>query len=418
MRLTVLTVGSRGDVEPCVALALGLKQAGHDVTLATGTNFEAFVVGWGIRYAPIRADYFAAFHQEEGRAKLDPPDLGRLFRLAAAERDRWRRVVADVWEVVRRSDALIYHPMVLGAYDAAEKLGLPSVLISFMPYFTPTREFPTPFLPNLKLGGLANRLSHILARRTFFKELTFLRNRWRVRTLGLPPRPWYADDCARDGRPLPMLYCFSPHVVAPPRDWRGPVAVTGYWWLDAPPQWQPPRDLEAFLEAGPPPVCVGFGSMPSREPRQVTDVVVAALRRTGRRGILLSGWGGLCRPRNCEDVFHLDEAPHSWLFPRVAAVVHHGGAGTTAASLRAGKPTVVCPFAFDQWFWGKAVHELGAGPPPVPQKVLSVDRLAAAIRTATSDGRMRQQAEALGAKIRAEDGVSRAVTLIQTYLGD
>jgi sterol 3beta-glucosyltransferase len=417
MRLTLLSIGSRGDVEPCVALALGLKQAGHDVTLATGTNFESFVTGRGVRFAPIRADYFTAFHKEEDRAELAGSGLRRWFRLPIPQRDRWRRVMADVWEAVRGADALVYHPMVLGAYDAAEKLRLPSVLLAFIPYFTPTREFPTPFHPNLRLGGIANRLSHALARRTFFKKLTFLRNRWRVHTLRLPPRPWYADDCARDGRPLPLLYCYSPHVLPPPADWRGPVEVSGYWSLNSPADWQPPAGLQAFLQAGPPPVCVGFGSMPSLDPRRVTGIVVEALRQCGQRGILLSGWGGLSKRAHSPTIFHLDEAPHSWLFPRTAAVVHHGGAGTTAAGLRAGKPTVICPFAFDQWFWGKVVHDLGAGPPVVPQATLSVDRLAAAIRAATTDERMRQQAEVLGAKIRAEDSVGRAVAFIRTHLG-
>jgi sterol 3beta-glucosyltransferase len=416
MKIVLLSVGSRGDVEPCVALALGLRQAGHDVTLATGTNFESFVTQRGVRFSPIRADYFSVFHNENGRGELGNHGLRRWFRMPAPRRDRWQRVIDDVWQAVQGADALVYHPMVLGAYDAAEKLRLPSVLISFMPYFTPTRQFPTPFHPNLRLGGLANRLSHMLARRTFFKQLTFLRNRWRVRALRLPPRPWYADDCARAGRPLPIVYCFSPHVLPPPDDWRGPVAVTGYWSLGTPPAWRPPEGLLAFLDAGPPPVCVGFGSMPSQNPRHVTDVVVEALRQSGRRGILLSGWGGLSKAGDGRTIFHLDEAPHDWLFPRTAAVVHHGGAGTTAAGLRAGKPTVICPFAFDQWFWGKVVHSLGAGPEVVPQATLSADRLAAAIRVATTDERMRHQAEALGAKIRAEDGVARAVAFIHQHL--
>jgi sterol 3beta-glucosyltransferase len=416
MNITVLTVGSRGDVEPCVALALGLQRAGHDVTLATGTNFNSFVTARGIRFAPIRADYFSAFGTQEGRAEIAANGLQHLFALPAAERDRWRRVVADVWEAARGADGLVYHPMVLGAYDAAEKLRLPTVLLSFMPYFTPTRRFPTPIHPNLLLSGLGNWLTHALARRLFFKKLTFIRNRWRVRTLGLPPRPWYANDCARDGRPLPILYCFSPHVVPVPDDWCRPVEVTGYWSLGSPPDWRPPEGLVSFLEAGPPPVCVGFGSMPNKHPRRVTDVVVAALRQTGQRGVLLAGWGGLAKTGRSETIFALDDAPHRWLFPRVSVVVHHGGAGTTAAGLWAGKPTVVCPFAFDQSFWGKAVHDLGVGPSPVPQSRLTAARLADAIRKATSDDGMRQRAESLGAKIRAEDGVANAVELVGAYL--
>jgi sterol 3beta-glucosyltransferase len=416
MKLVILTAGTRGDVEPCLALALGLRRAGHDVTLAADAHFEAFVTGRDVRFAPIRADFLALFQSEEGKALLSGNLLRQMLTGLPAKATAMRqRMMEDAWQAARGADAVLYHPRLLGAYDAVEKLGVPSVMVEFLPLLTPTREFSFPLVPGLRLGGLVNRFSYSAVR---FAQVPFtgIRNRWRTRALGLPPRSWYADDFKRAGRRLPLLYAFSRHVIPPPADWPGPTEATGYWFLDLPTGWRPPEDLLAFLQAGPPPVCVGFGSMVSTDPRRMTEVVVAALRQTGQRGVLLTGWGGLGRTDLPETIFQMEAAPHGWLFPQSAAVVHHGGMGTTAAGLRAGRPTIICPFFHDQPFWGKVVHDLGVGPRPIPQKRLSADRLAEAIRVATTDEGMRQRAEALGAKIRSEDGVARAIEVIGTYL--
>ena len=198
-----------------------------------------------------------------------------------------------------------------------------------------------------------------------------------------------------------------------PPDWPEHVRISGSWFLDGEETWAPSAELAGFLDAGPPPVYVGFGSMSGQAPGQLVDTVVEALRRTGRRGLLATGWGGL-RPGDLPASVHVvDEAPHDWLFPRMEAVVHHGGAGTTAAGLRAGRPTVVCPFSMDQPFWGRRVHEAGAGPQPVFQKHLTAPALATAIREATETPSIQRAAEALGRRIRSENGVQRAVDLIE-----
>jgi sterol 3beta-glucosyltransferase len=194
------------------------------------------------------------------------------------------------------------------------------------------------------------------------------------------------------------------------------VAATGYWFLDAPPGWEPPAGLQAFLEAGPPPVYVGFGSMFMEGGPRQTKVVLDTLRLAGQRGVLATGWGGLSAQPDTPDVFFVEAVPHDWLFPRVSAVVHHGGAGTTGAGLRAGRPTVICPLVGDQWFWGRRVAALGAGPAPLPKPWLTAERLAEAITRAVTDPALRQRAAALGEAVRAEDGVGRAVAFIQQHL--
>jgi sterol 3beta-glucosyltransferase len=200
--------------------------------------------------------------------------------------------------------------------------------------------------------------------------------------------------------------------VPAPADWDNSSVVTGYWFLDTPSDWQPPQDLVAFLEHGPAPVYVGFGSMAFHDAARHMAHVLQALRKLGQRAVVASGWGGLKVEEVPASVFVVDSVPHDWLFPQVTAVVHHGGAGTTGAGLRAGKPTVICPFVGDQLFWGRRVAALGVGPRPLPQRRLTGERLAEAIHTAMNDEGMRQRAAALGAVIRSEDGVGQAVTYV------
>jgi sterol 3beta-glucosyltransferase len=229
----------------------------------------------------------------------------------------------------------------------------------------------------------------------------------------LPAAPFFGSDNLPQFQQYPTLYGFSPSVIPKPSDWHN-TEVTGYWFLDAATDWVPPADLMAFLQAGPPPVYIGFGSMGSRKPEETADLVLQAIARTGQRAILLSGWGGLSKADLPETVFMVESVPHSWLFSQVAAVVHHGGAGTTAAGLRAGVPSIVIPFFGDQPFWGQRVAKLGVGPEPIPRKQLTVERLAQAIRTAVTDRGMIRRAADLGAKIQAEDGVANAVAISYT----
>jgi sterol 3beta-glucosyltransferase len=195
------------------------------------------------------------------------------------------------------------------------------------------------------------------------------------------------------------------------------VHITGYWFQDALPEWKPPGDLEAFLDNGEPPVYVGFGSMSGRSPETLAAIVLEALAMSGRRGLLLTGWGGMQVMKVPENVFVISAAPHNWLFPRMAAVVHHGGAGTTAEGLRAGVPSVIVPFIVDQPFWGSRVNALGVGPEPIPAKNMTADKLAEAIRVATSDQDMKRRAAELGKAIRAEDGLANAERIVKQYLG-
>jgi len=275
----------------------------------------------------------------------------------------------------------------------------------------PLKHFPARFFPSSHLG------SEVL----LIACLTILPDRLCGRRIGLPIS-WCDRKCLacllhRSGGHLnptdhgPILYGFSPSVILPSSDWDN--NVTGYWFLDPSDDWNPPSALMEYLQAGSSPVYIGFGSMSNRKPEETTDLVFQALTRTKQRAIMLSGWSGLRKSDLPDSVFMVDSVPHSRFLPRVEAVIHHGGAGTTAAGLRAGVPSVIIPFHGDQPFWGQRIAELGVGPVPIPRRRLSVERLAQAIEEAVTDQTMRQHAADLGSKIRAEDGIAREIAVVQ-----
>jgi UDP:flavonoid glycosyltransferase YjiC (YdhE family) len=241
-------------------------------------------------------------------------------------------------------------------------------------------------------------------------------NGWRKEKLHLPEIPIGKYPYFQmGGRPQPLFGSYSPIISPKPPDWGDNIHVNGYWFLDPAPDWQPSAQLINFLEAGAPPVYIGFGSMANRAPQKMAQLVQEALELSGQRGIFAAGWGGFDNAHLPDKIFALDSVPHAWLFPRMAAVVHHGGAGTTAAGFRAGVPSVLVPYLGDQPFWAKRVTELGVGPQPIPRRKLTAERLAAAISTATTDQNMRAHAAALGECIRAEDGVARTIEIIEGF---
>ena len=264
------------------------------------------------------------------------------------------------------------------------------------------------------MGRAYNRLTHLAAQQLIWQSYRIPINRWRQTTLGLPAVPFRGlfAQLERDH----FLCGFSPSFIPRPKEWGDWVQITGYWFLPDSSIWTPPPALLDFLAAGPPPVYAGFGSMADRGSGKATELVVDGLRRAGRRGVLATGGGGLHASVPGDDLFVLEAAPHAWLFPRMAAVIHHGGAGTTAAGLRAGVPSIVTPFFADQFFWGRQVAARGLGPTPIPQKQLTAAKLAAAITTATGDAQIVHNARVMGARIRAEDGVGIAVKTLEQAL--
>jgi sterol 3beta-glucosyltransferase len=423
MNIFIFTLGSRGDVQPYVALGKGLQGAGHAVTLCTSASFEGFITGHGLQYGQMNDEFVEFIKSAEGRDVIENTSnlwegIKTSIRTLKHVGPMQRHAIDDAWKAAQaaRPDLIIFHPKGFGGPQFAEKLGVPAILAFYLPIYVPSVYEPCIGFPRWKLGGWYNKLTYRLVRYVTKLASNSYVKYWR-RQHGLPRQPWGADMLrTAAGEQIEVVHAFSRHVVPPPQDWPASAMPTGFWFLDSNENWRPPPALREFLAAGEPPVYVGFGSLSGSDPARLGRLVVEALTQAGVRGVLATGWGGLDVGGLPQTILKIDEAPHDWLFPQMAAVVHHGGVGTTSAGLRAGRPTVICPFFGDQPFWGRRVHALGAGSRPLPQKNLTAEALAEAIRLVTTDPAIRQNATALGEKIRQENGVANAVAAIERIL--
>ncbi len=420
MLIAIIALGTRGDVQPYIAFGQGLMKAGHTVRLVTMQDFEVLVKAHGLEFWSLRGNMQEFLEDDEVRELLEKGNILKVIRLIKKESQRALiEMMEDGLAACQGMDLLITGSVSLNIGMAlADHLKIPHIRTHLVP-FTPTRTFPTFLFPQTfpNLGGAFNLLSWELMLQMLWLGIGPTLNQARKKVLGLPPTSFKETYLPSGSQDFPTLYGFSSSVVPPPADWGDENRVTGYWFLDQTEDRTPPAALLDFLQAGPAPVYIGFGSMSSRNPQETTELILKALKKTNQRALLFSGWDGLQKKDLPDTVMMIGATPHDWLFPRCAAVVHHGSAGTTAAGLRAGAPSILIPFNFDQPFWGKRVHALGVGPAPIPRSTLTVDRLAEAIDQAISNTAMCQCAAELGVKIRAEDGVLNAVEIIERMEG-
>lgn len=392
MRLLIVAVGSRGDVAPYTGLGAGLRDRGHTVTVAAHEPFEQLVRGAGLEFAPLSGDVRALIAVPEDGRRPSPLFLARRVGMLT----RYLKAAATdaVHAAQRGTDAVLFNSSALFGVDIAAGLGVPALGVFTQP-IEPTGAFP-PILMNSarSLGTWGNRAAGtlVLATLTPFHQASALVRR----QLGV-----------RGRRRVRVLHGYSPAVLPRPADWPPGHDVVGYWWPRPAPDWSPPAELTDFLAAGPPPVFVGFGSMASGQRGWLTELAVDAVRRAGVRAVLQAGWADLHDLHGLDDtVCAVGDMPHEWLFPQVSAVVHHGGAGTTGAGLRAGVPSVITPVYADQPLWGARVHALGVAPRPLPLRHLTATALGDAIRDASHNDAYRTAATRLAERIAGEDAVT------------
>ncbi|WP_164861524.1 glycosyltransferase [Microbacterium sp. CPCC 204701] len=409
IKVLIFTFGTRGDIEPFAALAERVAREGHTAVLAAPEAYRS-AVSEPAGFLPMATEMDDVMR--DGMASMSGPS--QAFTLARRMSAAMKKSLDEQWDAAQQVEptVIVSHPKALGGLHVAERLGIPMVASLPLPLLTPTAAFPAPFTAG-SFPRSVNRASYHLVR---FSALAYggMINRLRREKLGLARMSRFSDYLhAPDGSRVPVLYPFSRHVVPVPADYPASAHVTGYWFRDDPAAAHAPSpQLQAFLAAGGPPIYVGFGSMGfGRGAGSRGRMVMEAVHEAGVRAVVSTGWGAL-HAESTADVMVVDEVPHGWLFPRVAAVVHHGGSGTTAAGLRAGRPTLVCPVLGDQPFWGRRVHELGAGPEPLPLRRASVGTLAARIRLLVGDSGYAESASRIGEAIEQEDGTARALEVL------
>lgn len=417
LQIVMLIVGTRGDVQPFVAIGRRLQEYGHRVRLATHANFKDFVLSTGLEFFPlggdakVLADYMV---KNKGFLPSGPSEIH-------AQRNHLKDIIFSLLPACQdddpeskipfKADAIIANPPAYGHTQVAEALKLPLHVFFTMPW-TPTSDFPHP-LAHVK-HQMGYRLSYNIVDTLIWLGIRDIIKSFRKKKLKLR-RISYLSGHYNSLPEVPYGYIWSPHLIPKPKDWGSKIDVVGFCFLDLASNYQPPSSLVQWIEAGERPIYVGFGSLPVEQPQEMTRIIVEALEITGRRGIINKGWGGLgslAEPK--EFVYVLDNCPHDWLFPRCMAVVHHGGAGTTAAGLKAACPTTIVPIFGDQQFWGERVHARGLGPPPIPVAEFSLEKLIDAINFML-DPKVKERALELSKAIEIEDGVGGAVNAFHKH---
>ncbi|KAI0110383.1 UDP-glucose,sterol transferase [Nemania sp. FL0031] len=431
LNILVQVVGSRGDVQPFIALGLALKTHGHRVRIATHDVFQQLVTSSGLSFYPVGGDPAELMAYMVSSPHL-VPDLATL-RAGAISRKRhmYEEMLKGFWDACLANDpqtsapfvadAIIANPPSFAHIHCAEALGIPCHLVFTMPWSS-TGAFAQPLagitldMKGKKVGksvSKTNYVSYAAVNFLTWQGLGDIVNRWRVESLDLQAVPSTEGPHLIETLKVPFTYCWSPSLVAKPPDWGDHIDVCGFFFRNPPP-YTPPDDLAQFLRSGKSPIYIGFGSIVVGDATGLMSMVLSAVRAAGVRAVISRGWSNLAADRS-DDVFFIGDCPHEWLFQQVTAVVHHGGAGTTACGLRYGRPTVIVPFFGDQPFWGAVVSQAGAGPVPLPYESLTSQKLAQAIRFCLSPA-AQEAASALACKIAAEDGVANAVDSIHHHL--
>lgn len=408
--VVIATFGTRGDVVPLTGVGHRLQQAGHQVVLAAPSVFTDLITGCGLRARPLHVEFDGVDDLSDANPRklamkaVSPKGMGAMGEVVlAALRDE-------------PADVLLLSPFAeLAGHPLAEAKEIPSISLRLQPLST-TADHPPAILGSWSAGPILNRTAGRLATATFDRMYSGTIAGFR-KQLGLPRLSAPRMRRRRTKAEWPILHGYSPAVAPRPADWRPGLDVVGYWWPQRPIGWQPQAELLDFLDAGPPPVFLSFGSliMTKAESARLCELVPQALRTAGVRGLIQAGWAGL--DISTDDVLTFGDIPHDWLFDRVAAVVHACGAGTTAAGLRAGLPAIAIPEpGGDQPFWARRLHNLGVSAATLSRRKLTADQLAHAIRTALTDPTLRDNAKRLAAQIADEDGAGKVVTAVKSRI--
>lgn len=419
-KILIASLGTRGDVQPYVALARALTAQGAEVALVTGEGFDDMIEAAGARSRPVPINYQALLQDREVQAAL----FTFKGKISAARRNvgLQKEITRRLWQIglEEHPDLILFNLKASVMTLVGRRLNVPALPTALQPVTAPTGDFPIPLFDMPDLGRALNRWSYAADRVLIKAGLNSLLKPVKTEAEAECAMPGdLIDGHMPDGSTSLSLQAFSRALVPTPADWPAQARACGYWLSEPDAGYRPPAELAGFLEAGPAPVYLGFGSMPSRHPEKLTATVLEALRTSRRRAILATGWGGLSETDLPEDlagrVFVLEKAPHSWLFPRCAAIVHHGGAGTTHEAVRWGKPSLVCPVFADQPFWGQQVHRIGAGPKPIRQSVLSPATLSRALGDLENPG-YRAGAERAAAIMAQEPGARGTAAWLTEFL--
>mgnify|MGYP000737157240 CR=1 FL=1 len=424
MHVMLMTYGTRGDVQPFVALGRGLIQHGHRVTLAVPERFAGFVTDHDLEFTPLTDALIALMDDPQFAHASDPKastfqKLRSLLSVGKKARGLQDTLLDDIFRAIDQAkpDVIVFHPKTFGALPIGRHFGIPVVMAQLIPSFIPTGDYPHMGIPDLGGMGALGRCYNLLTSKLICRLLnaTLRRQvcRWAVRRQnGIKAKDLDIVKSCQSGA-LPIIHAFSNAVIARPDDWPKHATVTGYWFLDGAAQTNPPDPaLQNFVESHKNLIYIGFGSMPGNDPTAMAEMIAEAISQADVSAIVATGWGGMGDIDWPANILAVREVPHDWLFPKVDIVIHHGGAGTCAAALRAGRPSIIIPFFGDQPFWARRLHRLGVSPRPIKPAKLDATLLAKQIQTVLKTPAYRTTAERISHQIAGEDGINTAIAEI------
>lgn len=416
MKVTILTLGSRGDVQPYIALAREMIKIGHEVVICTGGTFQHFIEENKVSFHPAATDLMAIMESEEGRDILNGKKFSP-FKIMKFSKEKiapsYRRSMDDFYLASQGADLIIYHPKALGAVDIALYYHIPCICLPPVPIMYPITEFPNFSLSSKQsFGPTLNRLSYKIVK---FSEYPFMKeiNDFREKTLKFPKRKAGLYTYDVNGAPIPIIYPISPFLFKEVESWKGSVCLPGFFFLDVEEEVLP-NEIENFLEKGKKPIVVSFSSMPLKSPSIFKQKLVQALKETDNRAIVLTGTSGM-KFNQQENILAVKGASHRLLFKRAKGIIHHGGVGTMSEALLSGVPQIIIPFTVDQPFWANLLYKKGYSLKPLQEKNLQVFELVHALEQVENKEYI-ENAQQIKSIIQSENGVYQAVKHIESVV--
>lgn len=414
-RIAIATIGTQGDVQPYLALAIALQAKGYSVALGAPSDFKDLITSYGVEFHSLGSNIQSFLKQSRFEDAMSQSMLINGPSLLRQGQQIVDTAARHAWNMAQGADAIIVNMNTSFGIDIAEALRIPAIMSALQP-LNSTSEFPLCMYYGPSFGPTLNRLSYTaMTVQQIYYNLP--RNKLRRELMGLDSRKKGGFFRNTDGTQLTTLYAYSGVLSPRPRDWPKTAIVTGFWQLEDKTDWQPSDAFRKFLSEGEAPVYIGFGSMPFGADRN-TEILKGAAKAWGGRIVVARGWGGINPDDLPPNIFAIEKAPHDKLFKYVSAVVHHGGAGTTSAGLHAGRPTFVVPQAVDQPYWGRRVYELGCGPKPVRLRKLTAEILAEALADLTTNASYREAAAGIAERLHAEDGTEKAIKVIERVMAN
>lgn len=413
MRIAIFTLGTRGDVQPYVALANQAVKKGHRAVICTGKTFEKFITDHDIEFAPAESDLMAMLQTKEGQDVFNN-GVKHIFTTVKYMKEvvnpAYRKTLDQFWEAAQGADVILYHPKAFGSADMALALGIPCISMPPVPITFPIPEFPNLAVSSTKnFGGMINKLTYRMMAKgesASIKEL----NDFREKTLHLPKRKSGLYSYQVNGKDIPIIYPVSKALFPDVKSWDGRVYLPGFFFLDSGIQELDPK-VKEFVDQGSRPVVVSFSSMPLKNPPAFRNKLIRALKQTNNRAVVLTGISGM-EFGDDETILAVEQAPHALLFPLAKGIVHHGGVGTMAAALKSGKPQLIIPFSVDQPFWANRLHGMGYAIKPLHEKSLTTRDLIRSFMDMEKSDYI-NAAEEIKHSIEAENGTANAIEYIE-----